>query len=203
MEARLAGFAAGDGIDFVVTNGYREIGGQSRLIVEASAGIHADPLGASLRANWFPSSSGLFRSETVGPEFFDGTTRYFEWTWLLYKLLLAGRRVQFIDTPTFHISDTPGSLSKEVSVDCISTELWMLHQVLPQVSSPTHRALLRVKLSQAYHHLAERHLRSGQRREAWLAHARSLAGPGGWRHLAFTRYLAGLQALAVTSRTRD
>lgn len=203
LQARLAAIEAGDGIDFVVTNGYREIGGQAQVVVRDSTGIRADPLGAALRANWFPSSSGLFRSETIGTAFFDGTTRHFEWTWLLYQLLLAGKRVQFLDAPTFHISDTPDSLSKAASVECIETELWMLHQILPQLSSPLHRAFARTKQRQAYHSLAERHLRSGQMGGAWQAHLRSVACPGGWRHLAFTRHLISGRTLSVTSSARD
>jgi hypothetical protein len=203
LAARLAAMTADGGIDVVVTNGYRDSGGQPALVVSDPAGIHADPLEAALRANWFPSSSGLFRSATIGAGYFDGTTRYFEWTWLLYKLLLSGRRVRFLDTPTFHISDTPGSLSKDVSVECLSTELWMLREVERQVRTPRQRALLRTKLSQGYHHLAEKQLRSGRRRDAWRAHLRSLTGPGGWRHLAFTRYVAGLQSIAAAPRTPD
>ena len=111
IAIRLAAFASDAAIDAVATNGFTNIGGVDRVRHEHPDAAATDPLRALLRENWLASCGGLFRTDRVTVDFFDGVTRHYEWTVLGFKLA-ASRRVLYVDKPTFRVYDSPGSLSK-------------------------------------------------------------------------------------------
>lgn len=172
-------------IDLVATNGFRGAGEQ--LYLHSTDGVESDPLGTLLRTNWLCSCGALFRGSTVPLDFFDGQTRYFEWTMLALRLALAGRRVRFLDTPTYRIHQAEGSLSRSEAYHRAEPDFLASLEAfdLP----PRHRHTLRRKYHGALHALAERAVRNDDIASAWRFHVRSLRGWPGMRHAVYTRRL--------------
>lgn len=173
-------------LDVVATNGYRAAPDDVRYIGNADA-INRDPLAAMIDQNWLASCGGLFRSSAIHAEYFDGKTKYFEWTLLAYRILFAGHKVLFLDAPTYRINDSPGSLSKSLEYRRASAGFI---EYLLTLHPPRRIAYaLKRKLSAAQHDLSSQLLKSGDRKNAWRFHLKSLSGPGAWRYLIYTRRL--------------
>jgi hypothetical protein len=171
------------GVDFVMTTGFHTGG---RPIGIDALEVNQDPLAALARANWISSAGGLYRAERVGLEFFDGRTRHSEWTLLGFKLLAAGRTVRFLDVPTFCLSDTPQSASKQRKENF--SDVLRVGDYLLQHAPPRVRPLFRRQQSNQLHQASEYHLERGELGPAWKYHLRSLR-LGGLRFLPFTRRL--------------
>lgn len=187
LAARVAAMEAHPEVDVVVTRGYVDHHGRRELNVEDLEAFQADPVRALLDHNWLAPCAGLFRTATIGPEYFADVPPYLEWTYLGLRLALE-RRIRFLNHPTWvYRADTPQSLSKRP------------RYVLQQSASLDH--LLRLPLPRevrrgferrrgvALHAAASLELRAGRRRAAWGWHLRSLAAAGGWRYALFTRRL--------------
>jgi hypothetical protein len=140
-----------------------------------------------LRENWFASPAPLFRSSTVAPGFFDGKTKYYEWTLLAFGLLTAGRTFAFIDHAGFRLHDSPNSLSKNPA-GILATPAFL--RKLLSLQPPHHvQAALRRRLSGALHACSVMCLESGDRIAAWKFHLQSLMTPSGLAYLLYTRHL--------------
>lgn len=185
LETRLKAIETAPAADFVATNGWVQTGNTERLMVSDAAAVERDPLGANLRGNWLGSSAALFRSASVPPEFFDGSTKHYEWTLLTHRLLVAGKRVRFVDSPTFYKYDTPVSLSKDRSIDPLVTAVRMLREMLAEVE-PRHRPLVEEKLNRALHELSQFHADRREFQQAWTYHLASLGRGRSWRYLSYT-----------------
>lgn len=173
---------------FIISQGWFHTDGRDEPQTNLNAAaIHPDPLGCLLRENWLATSaSGLYRSERVGAEDFREMPSYLEWTYLGFRLASRHPFV-FIDEPTYRRYDVPGSLSKSLNfrkgmVDAIGR---ILELPLP----PATLDALHVKLTHATHDLSVLALESGDRREAWRQHLRTLSQRGGLRFLGYTRHL--------------
>jgi glycosyltransferase involved in cell wall biosynthesis len=183
LAARLAPAASDAAIDIVVSNGYCGVD----LHITRTANIEADPLGAMLEQNWLASCGALFRHRSCGDEFFADLPKYMEWTLLAYRLLAAGKRMKFVDTPTYRINDTPQSASK--SREYRQAAATVIERVL-SLPLPLHiRRRLRPRLLAARHDLSVMNLEEGRRGAAWALHLQSLAGFSGLRYLSYTRRL--------------
>jgi hypothetical protein len=186
IRTRLAPLLANANVDLVVTNGFYHSNSDHQLLKHASD-VNINCLAALIEENWLASCGGLFRSSAITLDYFEGSTKYYEWTLLAFRIALAGHIVALVDTPTFRINNTPESESKS---DESARSLIPFIQGLLTYPAPTHiRHALRRKLSAAWHTLAEKHRGAGRRRDAWRCHARSLLLPGGWRFLGYTRHL--------------
>jgi glycosyltransferase involved in cell wall biosynthesis len=172
-------------VDVVVTNGYS--GRDGNLHLTRTAKIASDPMTAMLEQNWLASCGGMFRSSSCGDVLFADLPNYLEWTLLAFRLLLAGKRVKFIDRPTYRINDTPSSASKSREYDLAAVDV--LGELLSLDVPATIRRRLRHQLLAARHHLSVKRLEEGDRRAAWRLHLQSLAGLPGLRYLSYTRRL--------------
>lgn len=175
-------------LDFAVTAGLKNQGGTDRVALGRldAAKINAHPLRSLAVENWLASCGGLFRSSTIGVEYFDGTTRFYEWTLLAYKLALE-RRMVFIDRPTWRVHDSADSLSK--SIEYRLAEVQVLREILALgLPSDVHDDLRR-RIGAAHHDLSEYALSCGRRVDAWKHHLMSLRHPGGLRYLSYSRHL--------------
>src|SRR5262249_24461870 len=146
----------------------------------------SEPLQALLRRNWLASCGAAFRSATVTLDYFDGETRYCEWTLLAFRLAM-NLSLKFLDVPTFRIHATPHSLSK--STRCLTDEIVAIDKMLaikPPVSLLP--VLTRLRCA-ALHAVADFHREQGNYRLAWKFHLDSIRHPHGWKHLLFTRKL--------------
>ena len=179
----------------VVCNGYRHVGQQDILLIDAPEQVQADPLAALGHGNWLSSCGALYRSDKVSPECFDPTVSHLEWTYLAYSLSLRCK-VGMICEPGFRIHDTPTSLSKSPAYQEGLINALRKVSLLPLPARIQHQVQRRI--SAAHHDLAEQRLRRGELKGAWQHHIHSLLKRGGWRYFLFARHL--LRAKATSSR---
>lgn len=186
LATRVAPLLADPALDFVVTNGYRARGGIDERAIGNGGAIVADPLGALCGQNWMASCAGLFRTSTVTADYFSDPAPYMEWTYLAFRLTIR-LRMRWIDQPTYRINDSLVSLSK--SEVYLRSELEILQRILSlPLPTPVRRAVRR-KIGGASHAFAERARVQGRFAEALRFHLGSLAQPGGWRYLLYSRKL--------------
>ena len=159
--------------DLAITNGWREMAGERHTMHDNLGDITADPLRALLTCNWLASCAAAFRTAGVGVEFFEESQPYAEWTWLAFRLCLAGKRVAVIDQPGYVIHDTPGSLSKTRAYRRSYLELF--DRMLAANPPSWAREMVLRKRSAALHDLAVQSLAEGSITEAWNLHLGSLS----------------------------
>lgn len=176
--------------DVVVTSGYFEQNGAREMHLPDIEADQDDPLFAITKRCWLSSCSGLFRSERVTVDYFDGTTDYQEMTLLAFRLALAQMRIRFLAEPTYVIHDTPGSLSKTRAHAEAAEKV--IEKML-SYQTPAHvRKSLKEKYGNALHVLAETYGAEGRRLKAWRYHLRSMRPPHTFQYLAYTRKLIGI-----------
>lgn len=186
LQTRVAPLLADPQLAVVATNGLRGASAAARYLDNTHA-INDDPFAAMIRCNWLASCGGLYRSAAIHADYFDGTTKHFEWTLLAFRILMAGHKTLFVDVPTYRVFDSAGSLSK--SLDYQRASVGFLEQLLSMQPPERIRRALRRKLSAAQHDLSSQFLHAKDRSNAWRYHLQSLTGPGAWRYLAYTRRL--------------
>ena len=187
IDLRLAPLQANPALDIVTSNGHVCRHGADTLLYQHLDQVAAAPLHALFRENWLASCGFLFRSSSVDVHYFENFHAYAEWTWMAFQLARDGKTVAAVNQPTFRIHDTAGSASKTPQYsDAIET----LHQKMLDSQLPADIArLVHQHISAHLHMKAEQLWRSGQLRQAWAVHLRSLSHPGGLRYLAFSRHL--------------
>lgn len=185
LALRCAPLAADPSLDFVVTNGFRGAGAD--VHIKRPDLIHLDPLSALLQKNWLASCGAMYRARSCEPRLFEALPTYMEWTMLAYRLLLAGKKLHFLDVPTYRINDTPGSLSKSMAYR--ETTVMVLEQLIALPLPPGNRRVLRQRLLDAHHDLSVSHIAAGNKKAAWRHHLLSLSGRSGWRYVSYTRRL--------------
>ncbi|MBC7484536.1 MAG: glycosyltransferase family 2 protein [Rhizobacter sp.] len=184
LKARLAPLMADEALDGVASQGVRVVDGADQPFLISTVAVHRDALRALASYNWLASCGGLFRTRSVSLDYFDGCSRYLEWTLLAYKLA-STRRLVFIDTPTFRIHDSPQSLSKSPLYR--HGEIDMLQTVL-QLDLPADvKASVRIRLGKAHHGLSDFYRLQHRMSLAWRHHLKSLRYPEGWRFISYTR----------------
>ncbi|MCL2524012.1 MAG: glycosyltransferase [Betaproteobacteria bacterium] len=187
IAARVAALAGRDDVDFLVTNGYRHLDGVDRLCLDNLDRVPAAPLAELFRQNWLASCGSLFRSERIGAGFFEEPHPYAEWTWLAFKLCMAGKKMATLDQPTFRIYDTPNSASK---LTAYSEAFHTLYRRMLEKKPPKFIiSIIRQRIGEDLHCRADSLRQQGKMTAAWGAHLRSLLYPGGWRYLPFFRHL--------------
>ena len=188
LRTRVAPMLEDSSIDFVATNGYLDAGdGKGDVIAyRPSPDIEREPLRELLRANWMQNCGNLFRTSSVTLDYFDGKTKYYEWTLLAFKLSQR-LRMKFIDEPTYRKHDSPESLYKSAGV--VEGSIVVLDMLAAMNESPSlARTLTRLRCS-ALHATSDYYRVAGNYAKAWKFHLQSLARLAGWRHLPYTRKL--------------
>ncbi len=186
LDLRLAAMNVEPAPDLVVTNGVHKVG-EVETVGLSLEGVARDPLAALFKSVWLQSHNGLYRSATVGEEFFADFHPYGEWTWIAFLLANRGRRICVLDQPTFRCNDTPGSLSKTPAYRQAYSALF--ERMLAE-RPPAHIAdMVRRRAGANWHDQAADLIKRGQRMQALVCHWRSLWLPGGWAYLGFTRKL--------------
>jgi glycosyltransferase involved in cell wall biosynthesis len=174
----------GQSADLLVTNGRRADG---TPVCTNAIQINDDPIMALLRENWLASCAGLFRTASITGEFFDGRTKYNEWTLIAFKIAVAGRKIIFVDVPTYEISNTAGSASKAFSEEYFRVSTGVVSHMLEKAPRQ-YRPALRKKLLSEMHAASDFHRGRGDVKAAWTYHMKSLYS-GGWQYLPYTRRL--------------
>jgi hypothetical protein len=187
LSSRIERAEQSDRPDVVVSPGYRRIGSRDEPCSETLPDGTEDLRLHLLRQNWFASCAPLMRSDSVDENFFDGTTRYFEWTLIAFRLIAAGHRFAFVDIPGYRINESAVSLSKEAG--SIRSSPDFLRKLLATQPPEPVRQALRRQLSSAHHACANVELVNRRLMQAWRHHAASLSAPGGMAYLFYTRHL--------------
>ncbi|MDT3670685.1 MAG: glycosyltransferase family 2 protein [Aromatoleum sp.] len=176
--------------DFVIANGYRNASQGEELLYDELESLAENPLHALFRKNWLASCNALFRSSSIGPEFFRDFHPYAEWTWLAYRLAVARKNAAVVDEPCCRVNETQNSLSQSaVYHDAYLSLFGRMLELAPDRST---RNLIREKMSGAWHEASTRALSNHRYVRAIAAHIQSLFLPGGWRYFTYTRRLVPL-----------
>jgi hypothetical protein len=188
LAVRVAALLEDPSADVSVGAGYRQFsdGSESPVPVPAE---NSDPMLALLSENWMASCSATFRRGAIdepalSPVFQRG---FFEWTLLAFHLLTNGRRVRFLDTPTFRINASRVSLSKTDAY--AAAEFAAVEWMVANTGRGDVRRLLRRRLASIAHSRSETARETRSWGQAWKWHLRSLSLPGGFRYLPYTRWL--------------
>lgn len=111
LKHRLAPFENDSEIDVVASNGYRHSKDTgNKAFFKNFLNNSENPLLSLMSGNWLASCGGLYKTSTIGNEFFDSEQKYYEWTYVAFKVALS-RKVNFVDLPTFIVNESEGSLS--------------------------------------------------------------------------------------------
>lgn len=187
LRVRLGALEAGDSVDVVVTRGLCASSDHEAESVASLDYARSDPLMAILERNWLYPGSALYRSETIGPDYFRDVPSYLEWTYIGARLALE-RRVVFLDDVTFRYrTDNPDSVSRTAAYVLAQPEALkaMLALNLP---APAVRRV-RENLAIAHHACSVLHLAQSRRLRALISHLKSLNSRSGLRYIAYTRHL--------------
>jgi glycosyltransferase involved in cell wall biosynthesis len=173
--------------DWVVTNGmFVAPDGEQPFIPDIEA-ARRDPFGMLLDHCWLCSAGNLFRRSAVTADIFDAT-RSMDLTYIAFRLLAEGRKVEFVDDSTFRYFYYPDSTSKQDAYNLPAAEAIQTMMALPLPGWV--RRGLAGKYRRAMHDIASYHYCRGEMGSAWQAHLRSLGGvPEFFRYAAFTRKL--------------
>jgi hypothetical protein len=186
-DLKLSAFAAHTGADIVVTSGFRRVGDVDRLAMSEIDQVPMTPLASLFQSAWLSSCNSLYRSSSFPQAFFADPHPYAEWTWLAFKLALAGKQITATNQPTFRINDTPDSLSKS---DSYHDAYQSLYQRMLDLEPPTDVVrTIRSRIGSDWHDQSVRALSRGDLRGAIGCHCRSLVLPDGLRYLAYSRRL--------------
>jgi len=186
-DLKLDYLAQNPSCDLVVCNGFRNTSGHDNIFYHRLSDISDDPLAALFRENWLTSCNALFRTASISSEFFENPHPYAEWTWLAFRLAMAGKQLAALDEPGFRNNDTPGSLGKSNAYKAIC---FSLYERMLASSPPTHIAkTIRIRIGAAWHERSAEALMKGMWLVASQCHLRSLLQPGGLRYLAYSRRL--------------
>lgn len=189
LRSRVDVLLANDDIDAVIGNGFR----MNRGVREESAAnineARDAPFRSMIENNWLTPCGGMYRSATIGADYFDNIPKYGEWTYVAYKLCVTGK-LAFLDNPGYMMADTEGSLSKSLEYDHAQVDI--LDRILELPLPLDARQLVQEKRGAALHDLSALYLSTGKFGPAWKNHLKSLLQPRGFRYFLFTRRLFGL-----------
>ncbi|CAN7659111.1 glycosyltransferase family A protein [Pseudoduganella sp. LjRoot289] len=175
------------GADLVVTNAFRRCGMEERVLYSHLREVAQQPLLGLFDGNWLHNGNALFRTSAVDTEYFTNYKPYAEWTWLAFKLAMAGKTVHTLEQPTFRVHVTPGSLSQS---DAYFAHYLQLYDSMLAAHPPAAvQHIIRRRISAALHDYSERALERAQGMDALRYHLRSLLQPGGLRYLGYTRHV--------------
>jgi hypothetical protein len=173
--------------DVVVTNGYEIRRGLDSIFYSDFNEVMQGPLECLMHFNWLHNCNALYRTASIGIDYFRDSHPYTEWTWLAFRLAMTGKRVAALDKPTFRYHDTAESLSK--STEFRNATIPLFHRMLA-CEPPAHIAReIRRKMGAAWHDAAGFAMNNGSRMEALQCHLKSLLSPGGMRYLSYSRRL--------------
>lgn len=198
VDARLRVLRSKQDCDLVAANGIRRTVAGDVAMLKGLDVVPGNPLRRLFEQNWLPSCGALFRTASVGREYFDDYHAYAEWTWLAFQLAMDAKRVAILDEPTFIVNDTAGSLSKSAAFR--SAYLHLYRRMLARNPPGEIRRILHRRISDALHDMSCSALERRALAEAARLHLRSMLYPGGIQYLSYSRHI--LKAALTRNGTR-
>lgn len=141
--------------------------------------------------NWLASCGGMFRSVSVGPEYFENLPRHREWTVIAYRIA-TNLQVRFVNRLSYRIFSLADSQSKRASYMDAATEA--LAVMLEATKDPRRAQLIRRRTSIAYHSIASYYRHRRDFRRAWAAYWSAVRSSGGWKYLPYAALLIAREA---------
>lgn len=174
--------------DFVVGNYVHSFPGGKNFRYEDMHTIPVDPMLKLFTYNWLSSGNALYRTASIGIEYFSDLHPFAEWTLLAFRLCIDRKTVAIVDEPVFIChGDTPDSLSKSSAY--LNSYIPLFNRMLALSPPWKIRLMIRSKRGSGYHDASAFALRDGDRAAAWRNHLRSVFEVSGWRYLLYTRHL--------------
>jgi len=187
LSKRLSPLLEDNELSFTVVNGEFCRSDSSYLLFENIDELGKDPFTSLMKNNWLASCGGVYRTKDIGLGFFDGKTKYFEWTYLAFLLCLERKKNIFIDIVGFKVHDTEGSISK---TDEYVVNYQLFVEMLLQFEVPDNiRRLLNIKHVESLHNTSEYFMFKKENAKSWFYHLRCLMTLHGLRYVPFTRHL--------------
>ena len=186
LALKLIAFNSDKSLDVVVGNGYKVANDGKYKVFSNGCLLNKQPLRELIKYNWLASCSALFKTNSIGFDFFDRNFKHYEWTYIAYQLTLF-RKIKFINDITYIVNDTDSSLSK--SEEYIITQPH-LYQKLKRLSLPEeiYQQIIKKEI-QCYHNISNYYLDAKKIKDAWKWHFKSLLSFYGIRYLLYTRKL--------------
>ncbi|GGX49794.1 glycosyltransferase family A protein [Saccharospirillum salsuginis] len=176
-------------LDAVVTNGFvRKLDNHLLTsIFKSFPSGTTSPATALVNENWLASCGGLFRTSTIGEQYFKDLKDYFEWTSLAFELAKHAR-IHFLDHKTFIVNQTPASLSQSLEYKLEEPEL--LKSIIGCQSLPKKETdILKLRLSSTYNRLANHFLKDGKMQRSLYYHYKcTVASRHGWTYTPWLRH---------------
>lgn len=174
--------------DVLLSNGYFAKEGKP-LAEFTHIPSHVDYPALSLLAeSWLQPGAFICRTDSIPPGMLDSQWSNLEWTHLAFELCAERKHLHFMDVPTVHYNDTPGSMSKEMRQHEVALDLLQLVYRDSRQDAEVRRGAYR-KFLRSLHDLAWGYWKQGQYGRAWRAHLASLRPPYTIRYLLFSRKL--------------
>lgn len=186
-DLKLEAILDNDDIDLIVTNIYRISDKGKEFYYKQHHHLWQPDLRSLFSECWLHNGNALYRSESVGIEFFQNYNQYAEWTWLAFQLSLAGRKALYLNFPTSCYYVTANSLSQSDAY--YRAYFPLFKRMLAAAPPPDIAQLIRKRIGSACHSESVRALNSGNRWAALQLHLKSLLQPEGMRYLLYTRRL--------------
>ena len=187
IDLRLTSMSSDGKPDVVVTNGIRRLKKADTQCYVTLDGVSDNPLKLLFESTWLNSGNALYRSATIGPEYFSDFHQYAEWIWLAFKLSMDGKQISAINTTTFVYYDTAGSLSKSKAYG--EAYMALFQRMLDRAPPPDVAQQIRRRMSISWHDQSIQAQCQGKSLKAIQCHLRSLFLPGGGRYLSYSRRL--------------
>jgi hypothetical protein len=188
LDIRLAALEDSPSSSVVVTNGFVEVNGREVELYSRTRVVSENPFVELFRENWLHNCNHLFRSALVPACFFENAPPVLEWTWLAFRLCMAGKKIVTCTDPTFRYNDTPGSLSK--SADFLAARVEIYDRMIAVGPPGNIERMIWRGASSAWHEIAVQELGRGRRLSAVRAHLRSMScHRSGIKYASFSRHL--------------
>lgn len=174
--------------DVMINNGYFAREGRP-LVGFTDIPSHVDhPALSLLDESWLQPGAFMCRTTSIPADMLDSKWDNMEWTHLAFELCAEHKRLHFMDIPTVHYNDTPGSMSKEMRQHEVALDLLQSVYRDSRQDAEVRRGAYR-KFLRSLHDLAWGYWKQGQYGRAWRAHLASLRPPYMFRYLLFSRKL--------------
>ncbi len=169
VQRRLFPFEVDSTLDVVVSNGYKKKNGSEakRHFFSDFTKNQDNPMYSLMTGNWLASCGGLFKTDSIGSDFFDKHQKYYEWTYVAYKLA-KDKHLYFLDEPTFVVNESEVSLSK--SENYLLELPIFLNKLLLESPPDEIRPILKERIARSHNYLANYYLDSGRFKKALKSH---------------------------------
>lgn len=189
LQQRLAVMTNDLDCEVVVTNGFYHILGTDIPMVSSDLAlmINSDVCGTFLQQNWFSSPASMFRTQRIKAELFDFAYRYFEWTYLFFRIVSLKKKLVFDNVITYRkYEDNPLAVSKSIEYALAYPDF--LIEVKRLKLPKDVKGAIQKKYVTALNSQSNIYRERGQLINAWKFHLACLMH-GGWQYISYTRRL--------------